>query len=327
MGRKKMATAESRYYRLDMERRVELRDGSTKIRLHAEDRYDKRRYAIERRAVVLLNHLLDRYLKKRPQLAHESRENIARKLVYLIPGIRAWSVYMPGGFATHHVHNPNRQVLQNGKKLDWVTRALFRHSYDGRGLRSRAYAMAWFIANHAPAQTELDWVSVGCGTGQPTFDAATALQQPVRLTLLDSNKEIVAFAQQLAHEYAIPAKRLATQVVDVTNDQQLAAALAALSPQVIDAMGLFEYLSDRQATAVLARLYAALEPGGVLTLTNMLPSHPHLDLHQRGLGWPGVVQRSLSDMRHIIKSAGIAADKLTVMLPDDGVYAIYGVVK
>lgn len=324
-----MTKNESRHYRLKVTDSVELRDGSIKVRLQTEDSYHGNKYAIERRSVVLLNSLLNGYLKKYPKLQHESSNNIAKKLVYMIPGIRAWSVYMPGGFATFHVHDPKRTQLQNGKKIDFITKAMFRHSYDGQGLRSRAYAMNWFIETNTEDSRQLRWVSIGCGTGQPTFEAFKVVGKPTKFILVDGNSEILDFAKKLAKEYDIKKEDITNVYSLDVNDppKVFLDNLNEFSPNVVDAMGLFEYLDEKSAIKLLKRLYAVLESGGVIVFTNMLHSHPHIDLHKRGLGWPGVRQRTVSEMRHIIKSAGINAEKLTVMLPDDGVYSVYGVKK
>lgn len=316
------------HYKLTILETKNLKDGSVRTKLHTKDTYSRRRYAIERQAVKIFSGSLNRYLRKRPHIAHDSKKNIARRLVYLSPAVKAWAQYMPGGFATYHVHNPKRLHLISGKKIDYIAKILFRHSIDGQGLRSRAYAMTWFIKKHVAHKKTISWLSVACGTGQPTFDAAEIIGKPTTFTLVDTDKRATQFAAKLSKEYGINQSDITTVHMNAIKESVALRMLAKeRQPNVIDAMGIFEYLQPDDAIGLLKTLHDSLPSGGVLVFTNMLHSHPHLHLHQRGLGWPGVIQRSTTEMRQIITKAGIPPKSLTVMLPDDDVYAIYGVTK
>jgi SAM-dependent methyltransferase len=243
--------------------------------------------------------------------------------------MRAWAQYMPGGFATYHVHNPERMQIKNGKKLDYITKMLFRHSYDGRGLRSRSYAMAWWLHQNITEKSNgIRWASIACGTGQPTFDASAVFKYPTHYLLIDSDQEALSFAQKLAKSYDIDSNRLTLRQLNVTSQKrELEDELKLFAPDCIDAMGLLEYLSDRDAASLLNHLYRQLPKGGLLVFTNMLDSHPHLEVHKRALCWPGVNVRSEADVLNLLKSADIPAKATTILLPDDGVYGVYGVEK
>lgn len=99
------------------------------------------------------------------------------------------------------------------------------------------------------------------------------------------------------------------------------------APQCIDAMGLVEYLDENEVITLMGRLHRMLEPGGVLVFTNMRPTHPNLDIHKRAVCWPGVRERSEQDVERLMLASGIRPEEITIMLPDDQVYGIYGVVR
>lgn len=317
------------YFSLEVVADEKTKSGVRRVRVHAKDKYSRKRYRIERQAVKIFANGLQRYLVKRPHKDASSKRNVARSLTYLAPAMRAWAQYMPGGFATYHVHNPERMQIKNGKKLDYITKMLFRHSYDGRGLRSRSYAMAWWLREHITEKSNgIRWASIACGTGQPTFDASAIFKYPTHYLLIDSDEEALLFARKLAETYDIEKNRLTVRQLDVTRQRrELEDELKLFAPDCIDAMGLLEYLTDKRATALLGHLYQQLPKGGLLVFTNMLDSHPHLQVHKRALCWPGVYVRSEKEVLALLAEAGVPTSATTVLLPDDGVYGVYGVEK
>ena len=234
---------------------------------------------------------------------------------------------MPGGFATFHVHNPDHKRLISGKKIDYITRNLFRHSIDAIGLRSRAYAMTWFFYRHFSHHKNIRWLSIASGTGQPTFDAARLFSGEKTFYLADMNTQALDFARNLAIEYDIDTADLVTVNVDVSDRRQVTHLLTQAKPHIIDAMGLLEYLDEPTCISLLKSIHDHMLPGGVFVFTNMHADHPQLQVHKRGLGWPGVRQRTTDEVIAIIKAAGFTAKQITVLLPDDNVYAVYGLTK
>lgn len=300
-------------------------DDATYIRLHASDRFGTRRHALERKAFALFTRGMEAYLRKRPHLDFHHPKNPIPRIVYLPPALKSWAAYMPGAFATFHVHNPDRTHLHNGRKLDYLTRNLFRHSSDAIGLRSRAYAMAWYLHGHFSDRDHISWLSIASGTGQPTFDAAQLFRGQKTFHLCDLDDTALEYAKELASEYHIKPRNLHVYHVDVTDQTQLQSLLSTTSPNIIEAMGLFEYLDDATAITLLSQLKKGATKGSVLVFTNMHAHHPQLQLHKRGLGWPGVIPRTVDQVRVLISSAGFANDSLTVLQPDDSVYAVYGI--
>lgn len=300
--------------------------GATYIHVHTTDRFSRKTHRLQRRGVRIFVDMLERYLRKRPRLTHTHKTNIARHLIYTPPAIKAWSAYMPGGFATYPVHNPDRTHLKDGQKIDFITKTLFRHAVDSIGLRSRAYAMSWFIHEQLGKKDLTRWLSIASGTGQPTFDAARLLEGRVQFYLVDLDRDALEFARRLADEYGISDDAITTARVDVTDRRAATKFFEETHPDVIEVMGLFEYLPDDKAIALLATLRPILTHARVLVFTNMRPEHPHLHVHQRGLGWPGVIQRTTHEVLALLDSAGYQPGQVSVLLPDDDVYAVYALV-
>ena len=306
--------------------------GMKATRLVVHDRYSKLlRHRIERRMVRSFTNFLQWYLLHRPSMEFESPGNVSRLLTYLPSGMRAWRSYMPGGVATYHAYKPTQKRMPNGKTLDIITRSFFRHTYDAVGLRSRAHMMAWAIEPVvADAKGKVQWVSIAGGSGQPVFDAIADyppdVQASVSLTITDIDPTMLAFAQRVAADQNIHVAHLNFVQVDVVKQRELSQVLKN-NPTIVDAMGLFEYLTPSQCVRLLHTIYHHLPAGGVLLFSNMSPRHPHLHVHQRALGWPGVIQRTIQEVAACMQKASIPKEAQSVYYDQDGVYNVYKVVK
>lgn len=300
-----------------------VRDAITVTHIHATDRFAHPRHRMMRRATQAFLNFLEGYLRAHPEVVFETRGNLVRTLVYLPAGIRAWTPHMPGAFATYPVHNPDVPRIKGGKRLDILTKNLFRHSADGTGLRSRSYVLAWLVAQrYGTRTTRLRWLSLGTGTGHQTLEAARCLKRPPELWLTDIDQEVLEFASALAaQEVSRPVAH--SERLDALDSEALAGKIKSVSPQVIDAMGLVEYLDDEQLVQFVRTIRTAAPRGCQVVFTNMRPTHPGLEVHRRGLGWPGVIVRTDTEVSSLLVRAGVRPENIHVVLPDDHVYGIY----
>jgi hypothetical protein len=301
-------------------------------RVYVRDQYDRKKYRVERRLVRAFLNFVEDYLKRRPELEFEHRTNVTRLLIYLPPAMKAWREYVPGGVATFHVHAPHNRRLPNGHKLDVITRGFFRHSVDAVGLRSRAAILAMIAREHIDEwDGEVKWLSVAGGSGQPVYDVCEQLSEPDRarlsLTLVDLDSFMVGFAKRLYETAPFQLKSAVFQTRNITHVPSRREILQSVQPDFIDCMGLFEYLEDKQAVALIKALVAALPKGGSLVFTNMSPGHPLLNVHQRALGWPGVIQRTIHEVAELFDAAGINRKNTEVYRAEDNVYNVYRVKK
>lgn len=303
-------------------------DGVSTLHLRIRDRFTRIRHRPHRILFTAFVHQLESYLRRHPEMDFAHPGNRARSLIYMLPGLRAWSVYMPGGFATHPVHNPDVKRLHTGKRIDYLTRNLFRHSFDAIGLRSRAYAMAWYVLNSTAAikKRPVRWLSIAAGTGQPTYEAARLLATYPSITLSDRDDTVLAAARKLADSQGI-GDHVTCIRADITEKGKFVKLLEDSRPDIVDMMGLAEYLDARTLTTLIRTFYHNAESGSFLVFTNMRPSHPHLQTHKRGLGWPGVIVRTVSEVVACVDQAKVPHSSVEVMLPDDQVYAIYCIKK
>lgn len=310
---------------------VGVESGYPVTKVHVTDRYHHRPFKLERALFLAFTNQLQRYLAKRPHISFEHKRNLARPLVYMPPGVKAWTAYMPGGLATQPVHSPETKRLASGKRIDLMTRRLFRHSIDAIGLRTRAYLMTWRLREQLrDTKKPVVWLSLASGSGQPVYDAIKVLgpKKFRSVVITDGDSETLSFASKLAKAEGVLAQtNLYLEQLDVFDDKAFNKLFRTHTPTVVDAMGLFEYLDKKQAATLIARVYEKLPRGGTFIYTNMSPSHPHLDLHQRGLGWPGVIPRNVEEMAGIITKSGIPKKSVAVYRANDKVYNVYQITK
>lgn len=295
----------------------------TTTHVHVSDRFSHSRHRVLRHATQAFLNFMESYLQAHPEVMFESKRNLVRTLVYVPAGIRAWTAHMPGAFATYPVHNPDVKRIHNGPKLDLITKNLFRHSADGMGLRSRSYALAWLVwQRYGERKTALHWLSLGSGTGHQTIEAARVLQRAPKLWLTDIDHDVLTFAAGLIDDEVRP-PQAHIERLDALDTGELTQKLQQVSPQVVDAMGLVEYLEDEQLVSFVRTIRRGAPQGCQLVFTNMRPTHPGLEVHRRGLGWPGVIVRTDAQVCELLLRAGVPVERIRVVLPDDHVYGIY----
>jgi len=306
--------------------------GITTVKVKTVDKHDTLRYRGAKTLFQGYMQLFEWYLKRHPQVRYEDKNNIARIITYSVPGARAWREYMPGGFATHYTYQAKRQRMKNGTKIDIVTARFFRYNVDGYGLRSRSYVLAWLVENWVEtSKKSLRWLSIAGGVGQPMYDALKQLRskdlERAHFTLCDIDGEVIEFAEEVFAEQDLHIASSTFTYADVFDHHRRASLLEDVRPNVVDAMGLFEYADETQARDLVSAIYSALPSGGLFVFTNMAHDRPHLRVHKHMIGWPGVIPRTLEGVVGILRSAGVPIEHVTAYRPTDGVYNIFKILK
>lgn len=130
-----------------------------------------------------------------------------------------------------------------------------------------------------PTWQPLRLLSVACGPARELTDLLTgpAEREAYHLTLLDQDAEALAQARSglLALDARLGGRAHATFVKQSVRTMLRAPDLSSLLGRhhVIYAMGLFDYLAQPVAKAVLARCWDLLEPGGEILIGNYHKGH------------------------------------------------------
>ena len=253
------------------------------------------------------------------------------------PALTHWRRHhVPTAAALVPLQRPDRRMLADGTPFSSHDDDWYRHSLDAIGIRSRAAVMGDVLQRSVAATGKRThrWLSLACGASIPVFETARALRaagHSVEITLADFDGNALELARDLAGEYDLTGcVELAR--LNVLNPERLAAFESA-SYDVIDILGLFEYLpvADRVterretlgAVGLLREARRLLAPGGTLVFANMLDSHPRLAFLLNVIQWPHLLPRSVSEVEALMREAGLPADGTSAFVAEDGVYAVY----
>jgi hypothetical protein len=214
---------------------------------------------------------------------------------------------------------------------DWC-RFLFRGLPDGRGIRNRAAVAADLVIAHFAGsdRRELVSASLACGAAGPVYALVESLEARLgvlvtAVALVDIDVMALASAFSLAQGTSVAGRvRLLQQ--NLLRGPLAGEGLPARSVHIADALGIIEYLPERMATALLARVREELmAPGGVVVIGNMLRHRPQTVFLQGVVGWPPMHQRDISTMLRLLDAAGYDVGRARVRVTPDGVYAVYAV--
>ena len=234
------------------------------------------------------------------------------------------------------------QRLENGGKwlsaggLDQRSLDYFTYMVDGIGLRARARVYTERLVTLAGDRDSLTVVSLGSGAAVPNIDATQRLEslnKRVDWKFYDTNPEALLYAQKLVAEknfqystfdFGPTALNKKTNISEPTG-RSFARAFGQVpdgSVDVVDALGLWEYLSEDTARRFFEKLYPKIKPGGSMIVSNMLPDRPQKEFNQRAVGWPGLYLRGDTDLLDIVSKAGIDSANVTMTHTNDGVYGV-----
>lgn len=297
-----------------------------------EDGYHQPWYRLERYGSRLLGARMEAYLTKRSYLDFAHPKNKARKILYTLPSFSEWATLMPGALALEPIHHPEQKRLTTGKRLDPLTRRLFRHALDPVGVRTRTLLGAW-LAHHHIAQKPgkpIHWLSMAGGTAAPSMlmvNASSIDKRLLHYTDIDQDGMAIDIARDITAHEGLRPQNTTLLTGDIFNDSLYVKAGSQGQFDVIEMMGIFEYMDDAKATRLLKLAWEHLKEDGIIIAGNMRSEHPQLNLHKRGIGWPDVLPRRVADIIRLCRQAGIPINSLDVYQPLDGVYNVFRVRK
>jgi len=217
-------------------------------------------------------------------------------------------------------------------------RSLERFTYmpDGIGLRSRQHIYADLLVKQAEKTDEdvLRIVSLGSGASVPNIEASRKIEQQtgkhIEWQLFDLDPEALINAEKMTNEadLSLSTFDFGPKSLDPENPGFLGRSYIEArnvendSLDAVDALGLWEYLSDNQGRSFLQMMYAKLKSGSPMIISNMRKKRPHPKYNMFAVGWPDVIMRSDEDLLGIVDKAGIPTEQVRITTPADGVYAV-----
>lgn len=156
---------------------------------------------------------------------------------------------------------------------------------------------AFFRLSFRQSSPTVNILSVACGSARSVLRAvmSSSCRKDVNLQLIDKNTEALAMAKKLAKEYLITR-------VDFRDEDVFHATLPKEYFDVIEAVGLLEYLAAEEVIILLSRLRSALKPSGCLITSNILPN-PEQKFITEIINWP-LIYRTPEKLAWICERAG-----------------------
>lgn len=230
------------------------------------------------------------------------------------------------------------------RRLDARSLELFTNMPDGIGLRSRQRIYANVLVEQAlnTFDDEIHIISLGSGASVPNIQAAQEIaaisDAKINWQLFDIDQNALKSAEALITDAHLTNSSFdyGPKNKDTTTNREFpyegrsyieARHQADESVDVVDALGLWEYLTENQAITFLKMMYSKLKPGGVMVVSNMSKDRPHPEYNQRAIGWPDLYMRREEDMVNIVDAALIDTQNVTFTHAEDGVYMVMEVRK
>jgi hypothetical protein len=259
------------------------------------------------------------------------------------PLLKKWKKLIPSAKALMYLSDPTgvtELVTAEGERIDipeddparerWIT------CVEAVNIRGRAVVMSEkvveYVEQHPEKREYLRWMSVACGTALPAMQGAIRAEVKTSdLSLLDLDKDAMdstmALAAEIHYSGSISQRRL-----NIFNPKRMAALREELTagdvdmrPDVVDAMGIFEYTGEElgvDPVEFLRSVWGLLKPGGRLIFGQMDKNRPVPNFTMGGIQWPYVSMRSPAEVMKMMKEAGIPLDRVTLTMQENGVYMV-----
>ena len=228
-------------------------------------------------------------------------------------------------------------IMDEGNLSEIGSRDLFQGVVDAKAVRTRANSAMEIVANHINEMENggsdpqaLISASLACGAAGPVYNLVSGLERKgynfSNIILVDSDPMALSTAYSLSKHNNLHNKvelQLKNLLLDSLTD-----FIEPESVDIVDLLGLFEYLPDEYGVDLLKKVQSIVKPGGLIVFGNMLNERPQQKFFDNIVSWPHLEQRSIEEVVRIIDTAGFDTKNDTqIRIPSEGVYAVYGIVK
>lgn len=170
------------------------------------------------------------------------------------------------------------------------------------------YELRTAVLEVAERKGSVRLLSIGSGSARPVLEAIASLEQevPIESMLLDQDPQATEFSRALAQQFNL------NHTQWVTGDFfRLEQHCRSFRPDVIELVGLLDYLDRRRAVIFLKKVARVLESGGTLITGNIAPNleRPYVE---KGVKWPPMVYRTEKDLEDLLLEAGFAENNIRI---------------
>ncbi|MDA1337346.1 MAG: class I SAM-dependent methyltransferase family protein [bacterium] len=160
-------------------------------------------------------------------------------------------------------------------------------------------------------------LSIGSGSARPVLEAIASLKGTpgTELLLVDQDESALQFSELLATELQVNHTKRKTG-----NFLRIARDCASFHPQIIEMVGLLDYLDDDHCVFILKQVLKTLIPGGHLVTGNIVPNLESVFVTS-GINWP-MVYRTPEELQDVLVLAGFPPEGIRTTKEPLGIHTI-----
>lgn len=208
------------------------------------------------------------------------------------------------------------------------------YTYDGfkteRGLRDGFFQWLWVgnIRNSKAARNRLKLVeellkdsipdllmdrgqihilSLGSGSARAIIRTLAEFDNQERIvaTLVDMSRNALTYSKELAQKMGV-----ASQVTTLRAHVLKLNGRVPFRPDIVEVVGLAEYLDDEDFLAMVSEIYQLMRPGGILLLSN-IKTNPEIRFMEKVVEW-NMIYRNRDRLANLIETAGFDIACVTI---------------
>ncbi|MDO8601465.1 MAG: class I SAM-dependent methyltransferase family protein [bacterium] len=149
-------------------------------------------------------------------------------------------------------------------------------------------------------------LSLGGGSARPVLEAVRD-EEAVKVRLVDISRDAIDYSKALAASFNLNGQ------IEWRRGfaQSIGKHCKDFDPNIVEMVGLLDYLTREQAIDLLAKIHNKLLPGGWLITCNIRPNieSPFV---AKGINWP-MIYRKPDELGDILVKAGFSIDKIRIV--------------
>lgn len=217
-------------------------------------------------------------------------------------------------------------TFKSGRKIDGFFQWLWVGNVrNARAVRNRLRMVKSLIhqvmTNFAIIHRPINIVSLGSGSARAIistiaeFVNQNLVSSQVNATLVDMSRSALTYSRDLSGVYGVDhlITTLRAHVLKLNGRLQM-------RPNIVEVVGLAEYLDDENFTALVGEIYELLDRGGVLLISNIV-KNPELRFMETVLDWH-MIYRTKTRLKNLVEDGGFDPAYITVYSEPLGIHLI-----
>jgi ubiquinone/menaquinone biosynthesis C-methylase UbiE len=156
-------------------------------------------------------------------------------------------------------------------------------------------------------KSNIKLLSLGSGSARAVFEIIGSNAHPVQIKLIDMSQRAIKDSEEFIHSLSLDEEKVK---VEFHRDyiQNLERYCVDFEPDIIEMVGLLDYLPENQAVDLIKKIHKVLPSGGHLITCNVVPNLEALFV-TKGINWP-LIYRQPEELAHLLIKGGFPSENL-----------------